>query len=160
MKRSDPGPDDLGTAELAAWGPFVVAATQVIGALDTEIKAAFGIGHFDFALLIGLFQSPRREARMSDLAWGLRLTPSNITHRIGRLEKRGLVARRSDPGDGRVVLARLTPKAVRLLREARPLVRDSVRREFLAHIDPARLASVTEVFEAIADSKRPAPGRD
>ncbi len=108
---------------MAAWTPFALAATQVIGALDTELKAAFGIGHFDHALLLGLLLSPRRQARMSDLAWALRLAPSNITHRVRRLEKRGLVVRRADPEDGRVVLARLTTRGVRLLRAADPIVR-------------------------------------
>jgi DNA-binding MarR family transcriptional regulator len=88
------------------------------------MKAAFGIGDFDHALLIAPLQSPRRQARMSDLAWILWLAPSNITHRVGRLEKRGLVVRRADPDDGRVVLARITPKGVRLLREAHSLVDD------------------------------------
>jgi len=87
---------------------------------------------------------------MSDLASMLRLAPSNITHRVRRLENRGLVVRRVDANDGRVVLARLTPKALRLLRDSRPLVREGVRRHFLDHIDPKRLESVADIFSAIA----------
>jgi DNA-binding MarR family transcriptional regulator len=155
MKRTTIHPDDFSPAEMAAWAPFVVAATQVMGALETEIKTAFGIGHFDHSLLTLLLLSPRRQARMSDLAWALRLGPSNITHRVGRLEKRGLVTRSADPDDGRVVLARLTPKAIRLLRNSRPLVQKCVRRNFLDKIDPERLGSMAEIFRAIADSKPP-----
>jgi DNA-binding MarR family transcriptional regulator len=159
MKRSDTRANELGLEEMAAWAPFVLAATQVIGALDAEMKRAFGIGHFDYVLLWELLRSPRRQARMSELALMLRLAPSNITHRVRRLEKRGLVVRRVDANDGRVVLARLTPKALRLLRESRPLVRDGVRRHFLDHIDPKRLESVAAIFSAIANPENPARRR-
>jgi DNA-binding MarR family transcriptional regulator len=153
MKRSNPMAEDFTPEELAAWTQFVAAATQVVGALDTDMKAAFGIGHFDHALLIGLLRSSRRQARMSDLAWMLRLAPSNITHRVGRLEKRGLLVRRADPHDGRVVLARITPEGLRLLRDAQPVMAEGVRRYFLDPIDPERLGSVAETFTAIVDSK-------
>jgi DNA-binding MarR family transcriptional regulator len=159
MKPTNTIADELSPAEMAAWAPFALAATQVIGALDTELKAAFGIGHFDHALLLGLLLSPGRQARMSDLAWALRLAPSNMTHRVRRLEKRGLVVRRADPDDGRVVLARLTTRGIRLLRAADPLVAQSIRRQFLDHIDPTRLESVAEAFAAIADSKMPSRWR-
>jgi DNA-binding MarR family transcriptional regulator len=66
---------------------------------------------------------------------------------------RGLLVRRPDPDDGRVVLARLTPKGLRLLRDARPLALEGVRRHFLDHIDPKHLASVAEIFATIAASK-------
>ena len=102
---------------------------------------------------------PRRQARMSDLASMLRLAPSNITHRVRRLENRGLVVRRVDANDGRVVLARLTPKALRLLRDSRPLVREGVRRHFLDHIDPKRLESVAAIFSAIANARTEPVGK-
>jgi DNA-binding MarR family transcriptional regulator len=156
MKRSDTIAKELGPEEMAAWAPFVLAATQVIGALDTEMKRAFGIGHFDYVLLWELLRSPRRQARMTDLASMLRLAPSNITHRVRRLEHRGLVVRRADGADGRVVLARLTPKGLRLLRDSRPLAREGIRRHFLDHIDPKRLESVAAIFSAIANSENPA----
>jgi len=155
MKRTDTSTTELGPEEMAALAPFVLAATQVIGALDTEMKRAFGIGHFDYVLLWELLRSPRRQARMSDLASMLRLAPSNITHRVRRLENRGLLVRRVDANDGRVVLARLTPKALRLLRDSRPLVRDGARRHFLDHIDPNRLESVAAIFSAIANPENP-----
>jgi DNA-binding MarR family transcriptional regulator len=153
MKRSDTRSDELGPDEMGSWAPFVLAATQVVGALDTEMKRAFGIGHFDYVLLWELLRSPRRQARMSDLAGMLRLAPSNITHRVRRLENRGLVVRRAAGHDGRVVLARLTPKGLHLLRDSRPLVQEGLRRHFLDHIDPKRLESVADIFAAIAKSE-------
>jgi DNA-binding MarR family transcriptional regulator len=155
MKRPDTRSDELGPEEMAAWAPFVLAATQVVGALDTEMKRAFGIGHFDYVLLWELFRSDRRQARMSDLASMLRLAPSNITHRVRRLENRGLVIRRADGNDARVVLARLTPKGLHLLRDSRPMVQEGLRRHFLSHIDPKRLESMADIFSAIANAEDP-----
>jgi DNA-binding MarR family transcriptional regulator len=159
MKRSDTRSDEFGPDEMVAWAPFVLAATQVIGALDTEMKRAFGIGHFDYVLLWELLRSPRRQARMSDLAGMLRLAPSNITHRVRRLENRGLVVRRVSGNDARVVLARLTPKGLHLLRDSRPLVGEGLRRHFLAHVDRQRLDSVADIFSAIANSENRARRR-
>jgi hypothetical protein len=42
---------------------------------------------------------------------------------------------------------------LRLLRDARPLALEGVRKHFLDHIDPKYLASVTEIFATIAASK-------
>ena len=137
----------------------MAAATMVIGALDAEMKAAFGISHFDHALLLILSSHPRRQARMGDIARSMNLEPSNISHRVKRLERAGLLERRPDPADGRATYARLTPRGMRLLRDAWPVHRDGIRRHFLDHIDPARLDAVAEVFGAICESKLPAERR-
>ncbi len=101
MKRADRRANEVSPEEMAVWAPFMLAATQVVGALDTEMKRAFGIGHFDYVLLWELFRSNRRQAQMSDLASIRRLAPSNMTHRVRRLEDRGLVIRRADRNDAR-----------------------------------------------------------
>jgi DNA-binding MarR family transcriptional regulator len=46
------------------------------------------------------------------------LASGTITHRIDRLERRGLVERRPDPNDGRVVRVRLTRAGKSLLERA------------------------------------------
>jgi DNA-binding MarR family transcriptional regulator len=46
------------------------------------------------------------------------LSPSAMTNRLKRLEDQGLVARRADPANGRVVLVALTTAGRRLVERA------------------------------------------
>jgi DNA-binding MarR family transcriptional regulator len=146
---------DLTAEEMAAWRPFVTAATYVIGALDADMKAHFGISHFDHALLLLLLDQPRRRARMTDVARSLQVDPSNLTYRVRRLERLGLVDRVPDDGDGRVSYARITPKGMRLLRDAWPLHRDGIRRYFLQHVRPDQLPVIAEVLGSIVSAQHP-----
>ncbi|MFF2845936.1 MarR family winged helix-turn-helix transcriptional regulator [Streptomyces sp. NPDC058001] len=56
---------------------------------------------------------------MRRIAQTLKCEPSNITGIVDRLESRGLVERRPDPGDRRVKLAAPTEEGVRLARALR-----------------------------------------
>lgn len=134
---------------MAAWRPFVTAATTIVGALDSELQAAFGISFFDHALLILLSDQPRRRARMGEIARRLRVDPSNVTYRVRRLERMGLVERLRDSSDARVIHAHITARGLRLLRDAWPLHRAGIRRHFLDHVPPEQLPVVAEVFGAI-----------
>src|SRR2546427_752643 len=66
---------------MAAWRPFVGAATVVLGALDAERKAGFAISHFDHALLLILVRQARRRARQTCLSAFLHVHPLNISCR-------------------------------------------------------------------------------
>jgi DNA-binding MarR family transcriptional regulator len=56
---------------------------------------------------------------MRKLARKLKCEPSNVTGIVDRLESRGLVERRTDPGDRRVKLAAATEEGRRVARELR-----------------------------------------
>ncbi|MEV5881309.1 MarR family transcriptional regulator [Streptomyces sp. NPDC052020] len=72
---------------------------------------------------------------MRRLAKRLRCEPSNVTGIVDRLEARGLVERRPDPGDRRVKVAAATAEGRRVARD----LRDSLRfaREPLAGLSEA-----------------------
>ncbi len=136
---------------MAAWRPFVTAATVVIGALDSEMKASFGISHFEHALLVVLLEQPRRRARMSDVARLLRVEPSVLTYRVGRLEERGLLKRVTATDDRRVTYAVLTSEGVKLLRDAWPVHLSGIRRHFLSHLRPRDAAAIARVLGSILE---------
>jgi DNA-binding MarR family transcriptional regulator len=80
--------------------------------LDRARRSAFaahGLEQWEFDVLAAL----RREGRPYELSPGQLLTQTlvtsgTMTNRIDRLEARGLVSRRPDPGDRRGVIVRLT----------------------------------------------------
>src|SRR5437879_7961247 len=68
-----------------------------------EVRPAYG------SILIPLFEEDG--LRMSELARRARLSKQTLTTLVPRLERDGLIDRRSDPGDGRATLLFLTARA-------------------------------------------------
>lgn len=72
---------------------------------------------------------------------------SDITRLLDRLEKRGLVGRRRDSDDRRVVLTRITADGLRLLAGLdQPVVETHAR--LLGHLGPRKLRQLAELLEA------------
>lgn len=96
--------DDLG---------FLLAkATQRWNELLAERFAAHGYG--DVRPSYGSVLLPLYEEdglRMGELAARARLSKQTMTQMIARLERDGLVERRTDPGDGRATLIYMTERA-------------------------------------------------
>jgi MarR family transcriptional regulator, 2-MHQ and catechol-resistance regulon repressor len=80
-----------------------------------------------FDVLIRLARTPGSELRMSELAAQTTLTPSGLTRSVDRLQKQGLVARRSCPEDRRGAFAVLTPTGQAVMDRAIP--------EHIAHVN-------------------------
>jgi DNA-binding MarR family transcriptional regulator len=99
-----PGLDDL---ELRCWRRYVDSSQHLLTTVNGALTATHQLTLFD-ALMLYVLASSDGSARMSDLAALLRLTPSRVTHQIGRLETRGLVRRSPSPGDWRGVIADIT----------------------------------------------------
>jgi DNA-binding MarR family transcriptional regulator len=91
---------------------------------------------------LNLLQYPGpQDMRPSDLAARLRMSKQALNYLLGELERRGYIARRSDPEDmrsRRIVLTRRGHSAVRVIREA---VRDT-EREWAQKLGPKRFAQL------------------
>ncbi len=86
-----------------------------------EVFADHGLEAWEFDVLASL----RRAGAPYELTPGqlldtMMITSGAVTHRISRLEDRGLVERRPDPDDGRVVRVRLTDEGLRTIDAAMP----------------------------------------
>ena len=96
-----------------------VSAIAVIGRISrlekklaaelARVFAMHGLEHWEYDVLATLRRSgPPFELTVGEMLQSMMLASGTITHRIDRLEGRGLVERRPDPNDGRVVRVRLT----------------------------------------------------
>lgn len=132
--------------EMRAWAPFVIGVLHLLSVLDTELKDNFDISHLDYGILMLLSQMPKYTQRMSFFATTFGVDPANITYRARRMESQGLVERRTDATDGRVVCLRLTEKGLDLLRQAQLLHVQGARRHFLDHLDPMQLHAIEAIF--------------
>lgn len=109
--------------DLDVWGMGVIGR---ISRLERTVRpqlntcfAEHGLESWEFDVLATLRRSgaPHR-LRVGDLVDSMMITSGSMTHRVDRLEERGLVRRVPDPDDGRVVLVELTPAGRDLIDEA------------------------------------------
>ncbi len=85
------------------------------------VFAAHGLEFWEFDVLATLRRSGAPyELTPGQLLDTMMITSGAVTHRISRLEDRGLVERRPDPDDGRVVRVRLTDEGLRTIDAAMP----------------------------------------
>lgn len=105
--------NEASEALLELAGAFA-AATKV---LDTRLGGLHGLSYAEVRLLGAIAGSPAGKKRPSELAADLGLSASGVTRAVLPLEKRGIVARESDPRDARAGQVALTPAGRRLWEE-------------------------------------------
>jgi DNA-binding MarR family transcriptional regulator len=141
----------LTDAEQRAWRAFITASRRLFERLDQDLKAQ-GLSHDDYGVLVALSESDGDRMRMSELADHSVESRSRLSHHIGRLEARGLVARETCPSDRRGSYAVLTPEGRATIEAIAPHHVDGVRRWFVDQLTPTELAMVTEVFGRVDDA--------
>jgi DNA-binding MarR family transcriptional regulator len=97
------------------------------------------------ALSVVVFAGPLTLGR---LAAAEQVRPPTMSKIVTGLEEEGLVERRPDPSDGRVVLIRATPKGNRLLQRARKR-RIAHLADRLEGLDEGELALLAEAAEIV-----------
>lgn len=84
-----------------------------------ETLEPYGLGSGDWKVLGTLRWAGKPYTRSAgELARSADLSSGAMTNRLDQLEAAGLVKRNRDPNDGRGVLVQLTPKGLRIHREA------------------------------------------
>ena len=106
-----------------------VSAIAVIGRISrlekrlaaelARVFARHGLEHWEYDVLATLRRSGAPfELTVGQMLESMMLASGTISHRIDRLEGRGLVERRPDPNDGRVVRVRLSRTGKTLVERA------------------------------------------
>ncbi|MBB5154467.1 MarR family winged helix-turn-helix transcriptional regulator [Saccharopolyspora phatthalungensis] len=96
----------------------------------------------------------RGECRASDLAHHRIVDASVVSRQVGQLEQAGLITRRHDPADRRVVLLRATPDGERAVAELERRKAEWIR-DALAHWDDAKVRELAGLLgEAMDDIRR------
>lgn len=143
-----------------AWRSFVVATTLLMDRVDGDLRREHDLGHVEYEMLVRLSESGG-QMRMARLAAALAHSRSRVTHTVKRMEAEGLVVRRNSPEDGRGVVAELTEAGWARLRRAAPSHVETVRQNLIDLVDPADLAALCRVTDAICDRLVPdQPERD
>jgi len=118
----------------AAWIGLLQAHSELTRALDAELSSRHGLSLSAYEVLSRLAHADGGHLRMSVLAERSQLSLSRVSRVIDALEQREFVARKSCPGDSRVVHATITPEGRALVGEAQETFFDVVERRFLGRL--------------------------
>ena len=102
--------------------------------LDAQLEAAHGLPLSSYEVLVRLADADGERMRMCDLADSIVLSRSGLTRLVDRLERDGLIARRSCSSDARGAFACLTPRGREVLEAARTTHLAGVRELFLGRL--------------------------
>lgn len=141
----------LSAPEEAAWRTLLGVQRQLLGRLDAELREAHDLTLADYDVLVVLSEAAGSALRMGDLADRVALSPSGLTRRVDRLERRGLVRRRSCPSDGRGALATLAEPGRELLAAAAPTHLAGVRRYLVDRLGEAELTAVAGALGRVVE---------
>jgi DNA-binding MarR family transcriptional regulator len=92
--------------------------------------------------------------RVAALADRMRWSRSRLSRQLGRMERRGLIARVPCELDGRGDDVELTDAGRRVLADAEPGFLDSVRTHFAGTLSGAQLAALTEICATLTQAPR------
>ena len=146
---ASPVPVDRREAIDLVAGSLVPAASRVTRLLLR--RAPQRISRSDAGVLSALSAGPRRITELADLEGHAQPT---MTLLVKRLEARGWVTRRRDPGDGRVVQVALTEAGTAALEEIRAAYRAVMRNLLVGFSDEeiAALLTATEALETLLNA--------
>ncbi len=143
----------LTEAEQTAWRAFLAANRLLMLELEKGHQRD-GLSSSDYEVLVHLSEAPGKRLRMWELAKGTLLEKSRLSHQITRMERAGLVARESCPGDRRGQFAVLTEKGWETIQRVAPNHVDLVRAYFIDRLNPEQVQTLTEIFAPMAEDLR------
>jgi DNA-binding MarR family transcriptional regulator len=151
------GPDDRGHPDSAdpwlderqqrSWRTFTLMQEQLRSRIEQGLQRRSGLSYADYAVLSALADCEQHALRAFDLGRALGWEKSRLHHQLTRMQKRGLIERRTPTGsrNSRWVEVALTDdgldaiqKAARShVQEVRTLVIDALSERQLSQLDSA-----------------------
>ncbi len=142
-------PDWLNPREDRAWRAFMHARHQLNASLNQHLLRDSGLSQADYEILAVLSEHPTGQMTAQDLGALVQWEKSRLSHQIRRMQERGLVARGSNPADGRSAIVRLLPAGRRAIEDAAPQHVHNVRRYFIDLFTPAELDTFAALNERV-----------
>ena len=148
---------------VGAWESLFRAQVTVM----RELNACFPtdeISFNEYDVLFNLSNQPGRSARIRDLTRHLLLTQPSISRLVDRLASRGIVAKHSDPGDGRGIIVSMTDEGSALYRRTAVDHAAAIARRVGGSLGHDELVALTELCTRLRvgpvdpDETTPSPG--
>ncbi|MDX3589519.1 MarR family transcriptional regulator [Streptomyces sp. ID03-2B] len=132
----------------AAWDGFIRMQEKLIGRLSRHVQADSSMSAADFIVLAKLTEAGGR-MRFMDLTKLVEWEKSRMSHQVGRMAKRGLVAKEECPDDGRGSFIVATPAGYQAIEGAAPIHVEHVRRLFIDALTEDELNTFTKISSRV-----------
>ena len=121
----------------------IFAASSMLQTLRRTLAERFDITAAELAVVLAISRSDVNPS-IRQIAQSLRVSASNVTADVGRLERRGFVSKRRDMQDSRALNVALTPRGNALIERMTPALRKVNDRIFSAMTgqDMARMSLI------------------
>jgi DNA-binding MarR family transcriptional regulator len=126
----------------AAWQMFFEAHAAVCARLEAELHERHGLSLRWYDVLLHLYAAPTRRLTMGELGDAVVISKSGLTGLVDRMRRAGLVTRRGDRHDRRVVQVTLTAAGAEVYERARADHRRGVQDGFLRHLTAAEAVAL------------------
>lgn len=150
------GDDLVDERGMRTWRNFLHAHAYVLRRMEAELEESHHLPLASYDVLVQLAHAPGSALRMSELAEAVLLSRSGLTRLVDRLEREGLVERRSCPSDARGTLAVLTVKGRDRLRDASATHLRGINEHVLSRFTPEELETLGDLLGRLAP---PAPAQ-
>src|SRR5207237_2003434 len=122
---------------------------DLVAALEHQLADESGLSGADYRVLHPLSQAPDGLLRARDLGSEIGWDSSRLSHHLGRMEGRGLVAREECAEDARGLMVRLTKVGRRAIEAAAPAHAEAVQRYFFDQLSRAQIETMAAVFDRV-----------
>lgn len=148
----------LDEREARAWRGFVRMRARLGGAITRQLMTDAGLSDADYAVLVALSEAPDHRMRARDLGRAINWEKSRLSHHLGRMQRRCLVAREGCTEDARGAFIRITETGLRAITAAAPAHVDAVRNWFIEPLTPEQLDTMAEISDAVLARLEGEPG--
>ncbi len=144
----------LSEREERAWRTLQLMQLRLEGELARQLASDSGLSYPDYLVLAALTAHEDR-MRVFGLATVLGWEKSRLSHHLGRMVDRDLVAKEPCPDDRRGAFIVVTPHGRREIEAAAPGHVEAVRRLFVDLLEPAQLDVIGDVAETVLEALTP-----
>ena len=131
--------------QLRTWREFVETTDALRSRLSARLQAESGLSSPDYSVLLALHDADGHCLRSSALADAVGWERSRLSHQVGRMERRGLVARQGSRAAG----VALTDHGAATFRRASVAHLRAVRHLFVDALTDEQLAAAGEIAAAL-----------
>jgi DNA-binding MarR family transcriptional regulator len=139
----------LDGAERRAWRGLQFMQMRLDVELARQLAGESGLSYPDYMVLVALTDDPDGRLRQFELGELLGWEKSRVSHHLGRMAGRGLVARERCDSDRRGAYVSVTPTGRSEIEEAAPGHVAAVRRLFIDLLSPEELEVIASISERV-----------
>jgi DNA-binding MarR family transcriptional regulator len=141
----------LSEEEQRAWRGLLQMTSQLNARMNRQLQDDYGLSLTDYEVLVVLSEAPAGRRRVFEVADALAWEQSRVSHKLARMQRRGLVARQECPTDARGAFAVLTETGRAAIERAAPAHVEMVRELVFDGLSRDQITALTEVSSRVLD---------